>query len=117
MKIVINNKARKPKLYDKLKVGRCVWQPSKTFANKKLINIGEAIREVRLLRGMTQKELGVAVGFAEKTADIRIAQYETGKRNPKKDLLVKIEQALQCHIFLHTYVTYSLVEETYVPGK
>ena len=37
--------------------------------------IGERIRFFRNLRGMTQKYLGQVVGFPEKTADIRMAQY------------------------------------------
>lgn len=40
--------------------------------------IGERIRFFRNLRGMTQKYLGTVVGFPEKTADIRMAQYESG---------------------------------------
>ena len=39
--------------------------------------IGERIRFFRNLRGMTQKWLGQAVGFPQKTADIRMAQYES----------------------------------------
>jgi transcriptional regulator with XRE-family HTH domain len=42
--------------------------------------IGERIRFFRNLKGMTQKFLGVKVGFPEKTADIRLAQYESGTR-------------------------------------
>ena len=48
--------------------------------------IGERIRFFRNLRGMTQKYLGKVVGFPEKTADIRMAQYESGSRTPKADL-------------------------------
>lgn len=48
--------------------------------------IGERIRFFRNLRGMTQKYLGTVVGFPEKTADIRMAQYESGSRTPKADL-------------------------------
>ncbi|MBQ8767603.1 MAG: helix-turn-helix transcriptional regulator [Clostridia bacterium] len=48
--------------------------------------IGERIRYFRNLKGMTQKFLGVQVGFPEKTADIRLAQYESGTRTPKSDL-------------------------------
>ena len=44
--------------------------------------IGERIRFFRNLRGMTQKYLGTVVGFPEKTADIRMAQYESGSRTP-----------------------------------
>jgi len=46
--------------------------------------VGERIRYIRNLRGMTQKQLGVAVGFGEKTADVPIAQYESGTRTPRQ---------------------------------
>jgi transcriptional regulator with XRE-family HTH domain len=52
----------------------------------KIMAIGERIRFIRNLKGMTQKWLGIAVGFPEKTADIRMAQYESGSRTPKADL-------------------------------
>ena len=48
--------------------------------------IGERIRFFRNLRGMTQKYLGQMVGFPEKTADIRMAQYESDSRSPKAEL-------------------------------
>lgn len=48
--------------------------------------IGERIRFFRNLRGMTQKYLGQMVGFPGKTADIRMAQYESGSRSPKAEL-------------------------------
>ncbi len=48
--------------------------------------IGERIRFMRNLKGMTQKQLGMQVGFSEKTADIRMAQYESGTRTPKEEL-------------------------------
>lgn len=48
--------------------------------------IGERICFIRNLRGMTQKYLGTLGGFPEKTADIRMAQYESGSRTPKADL-------------------------------
>lgn len=41
-------------------------------------SIGEKIRFIRNLLGMTQKYLGTLVGLPEKTADIRMAQYESG---------------------------------------
>ena len=34
---------------------------------------------------MTQKYLGMLVGFPERNADVRSAQYETGSRKPKAD--------------------------------
>lgn len=48
--------------------------------------IGERIRFFRNLRGMTQKYLGMRLGFPERSADVRLAQYETGTRTPKADL-------------------------------
>ena len=57
--------------------------------------IGERIRFFRNLRGMTQKYLGVLMGFPEKSADIRMAQYESGSRTPKDDLTNSLAQALE----------------------
>lgn len=56
--------------------------------------IGERIRFFRNLRGMTQKYLGTVVGFPEKTADIRMAQYESGSRTPKADLTENLADVL-----------------------
>ena len=56
--------------------------------------IGERIRFFRNLRGMTQKYLGQVVGFPEKTADIRMAQYESGSRTPKAELTESLANAL-----------------------
>lgn len=57
--------------------------------------IGERIRFIRNLRGMTQKWLGQAVGFPQKTADIRMAQYESGSRTPKADLVKALAGVLE----------------------
>ena len=57
--------------------------------------IGERIRFFRNLRGMTQKYLGIQVGFPEKTADIRMAQYESGSRTPKSDLTNTLAQVFE----------------------
>ncbi|MCH5299848.1 MAG: helix-turn-helix domain-containing protein [Ruminococcus sp.] len=56
--------------------------------------IGERIRFLRNRCRMTQKMLGASVGFDEKSADIRMAQYESGKRTPKADLTEKLAQSL-----------------------
>lgn len=56
--------------------------------------IGERIRFFRSLRGMTQKGLGIAVGFPEQSADVRIAQYESSARSPKADLTRALARAL-----------------------
>lgn len=59
-----------------------------------MTGIGERIKFLRNSRGMTQKQLGIAVGFSEKTADIRIAQYESGRRVPKADIVGQLADAL-----------------------
>ena len=56
--------------------------------------IGERIHFFRNLRGMTQKYLGQAVDFPEKTADVRMAQYESGTRTPKADLTKALASVL-----------------------
>lgn len=59
------------------------------------MTVGDRIKKIRTFRGMTQKELGMAIGFEEKGADNRIAQYETNYRVPKKELLDKIAEVLR----------------------
>lgn len=58
------------------------------------MTIGEKIKLIRNFRGLTQKELGIQIGFNEKGADNRIAQYETNYRVPKKDTLIQIAKVL-----------------------
>ena len=49
--------------------------------------IGERIRFFRNMKGITQKYLGMVVGFPERSADVRMAQYETGSRTPNIGLM------------------------------
>lgn len=56
--------------------------------------IGERIHFFRIMRGMTQKYLGMLIGFPERSADVRLAQYETGSRKPKAELTAALAQAL-----------------------
>ena len=60
---------------------------------------GERIKLIRELRNMTQKELGVACGFPEGSADVRIRQYESNKKAPKKDTLNEIADVLKVHVY------------------
>lgn len=57
--------------------------------------IGERIRYFRMNKGLTQKHLGQLVGFSKATADIRIAQYESGTRTPKADLIEKLAEIFE----------------------
>ena len=56
--------------------------------------ISERIHFFRTMRGMTQKYLGMALGFPEKSADVRLAQYENGSRTPKADVTAALAQVL-----------------------
>ena len=57
-------------------------------------NIGQKIRQLRLDKGLTQKQLGDMCGIA----DSNIRKYETGRQNPKIDTLEKIAKALDIEI-------------------
>lgn len=57
--------------------------------------VGERIKRVRNFRGITQKELDIAIGFDEKRAEIRVAQYESNTGTPKEGLLRKIAEVLE----------------------
>lgn len=60
--------------------------------NEKEINVyvGNKIREYRLLKGMTQKELAEKIGMGDTT----IANYEKGIRAPKRNKIFKIASVL-----------------------
>ena len=58
------------------------------------MSTGKNIKKVRKWRDMTQEELGKALGIGEGSAGTRIAQYETGKRTPKREILGKIAGVL-----------------------
>ena len=56
--------------------------------------ISERIHFFRNLRRMTQKYLGLQLGFPDNSADVRMAQYETGSRTPKADITAALAQVL-----------------------
>lgn len=58
------------------------------------MTLGKKIRKYRILKSLTQKELGLAVGFSEATADSRIRKYESDIMKPKDSMRGKIVQAL-----------------------
>lgn len=59
------------------------------------MDLGQRIRYVRQLRGMTQSELAEKVGLsADEKGRIRISQYENGSRIPRKEMRQKISDAL-----------------------
>lgn len=72
----------------------CVRKQQRNIRNDKTgvitMAIGERIKRIRNFRGMTQSQLGEAVGLS----DVRIRQYEIGNRTPKEDMLQEIVKAL-----------------------
>ena len=54
-----------------------------------MITFGEKIKHLRNKNHLTQKQLGLALGFSEDCADIRIAEYESGERIFTEDILRK----------------------------
>ena len=61
------------------------------------MQIGERIKKIREFRDITQKDLGVDLGFPANSAAVRIAQYENGSRIPKKETAIAISQKLRCN--------------------
>lgn len=62
------------------------------------MSIGSRIRALRMKKGLTQKELGIILGFNERTAHVRIAQYEIDSRIPREDLLEHIANVLDVDV-------------------
>lgn len=58
------------------------------------MTVGEIIRELRLQKGLTQKQLGDLCGMA----DSAIRRYESGRANPKLETIKKIADALDTSI-------------------
>lgn len=59
-----------------------------------MITFGRKLKHLRQKNHLTQKELGMALGFPEDSADVRIAQYETDTRKPRDEILVKMAKTL-----------------------
>ena len=53
--------------------------------------LGKSIREIRLRRGLTQREVSEAIGGISESA---LRSYELGERSPKQDALERIAKAL-----------------------
>lgn len=66
------------------------------------MTIGKKIKRIREFRAITQRELGLALGYPEASASVRVAQYESNKRVPKKDTIIKISEILKCN-FISIY--------------
>ena len=52
------------------------------------------LRDIRKARNLTMLELGKKVGLTESA----IGMYETGKRKPNYEMLLKLSEALDCSV-------------------
>lgn len=59
------------------------------------MSIGSRLKYFRTLKGLTQKQLGVAIGIAEATAEARVGQYEIEYRTPKDDYIINLAKVLE----------------------
>ena len=59
-----------------------------------MITFGRKLNHLRQKNHLTQKELGIALGFPEDSTDIRITQYEATTRKPLDEILVKLDKIL-----------------------
>ncbi|KXU40742.1 helix-turn-helix domain-containing protein [Longibaculum muris] len=58
------------------------------------MSLGSNLKQIRLFRNKTLKELGQGLGFPFSSADVRIAQYESNKKKPKKDVIESLAYGL-----------------------
>ncbi len=61
------------------------------------MTVGERIKRIRTFRHMTMDEFGAALGFEGKSMSVRVAQYESGTRVPKKDMIHEMARILNCN--------------------
>ena len=59
-----------------------------------MITFGRKLKHLRQKNHLTQKELGIALGFPEDSADVRIAQYEADARKPRDEILANMAKEL-----------------------
>ena len=60
------------------------------------MTIGERLKYIRKYRKISQQSLGETIGFPSASAGIRISQYESNTRYPKKDICIKLSNVLKC---------------------
>ncbi len=58
------------------------------------MDFGNRLRYIREFRGFTQKQLGLAIGLSEKSAESTISQYERCEKMPRKQAIEKLTLAL-----------------------
>lgn len=75
------------------------------------INFGKKLKKYRSLKGLTQKELGLMIGFSNATADSRIRKYEKNLMAPKADIKEKLVNSLEIDPAALSYTEINSTEE------
>lgn len=75
------------------------------------MTVGSKIRKYRMLKGLTQKELGLMVGFSEATADSRIRKYESDAMAPKAVIRKSLADALDVDLSALSDIDISTYED------
>lgn len=60
--------------------------------------VGARVRQARVLREMTQEQLGVRLGLDEGVAAVRINRYESGKHAPPWGVLRRLAEILDAPV-------------------
>lgn len=88
--------------YDKVVMETGIEGNEDVKENNTMITFGRKLKHLRQKNHLTQKELGMAVGFPDSCADVRIAQYESDVRTPKEDLMKIFASTLGVPVELFT---------------
>lgn len=58
------------------------------------MSFGQRLKRIRNFRGFTMKQLGMNLNIPERQADVRISQYESDKKMPRKDIIEQMARIL-----------------------
>lgn len=71
------------------------------------MTLGQKIKQIRLLRGLTQEDLAEKAGLERRNGSIRISQYESDKRIPNNDVIEMLSNALDVSPFVFLSADFS----------
>ena len=62
------------------------------------MTLGKKIKIIRTFRKLTQKQLGIEMGFIDSNADVRIRQYEQNSKVPRDSTIEKLAEVLRVNL-------------------
>ena len=63
------------------------------------MSFGQRLKRIRNHRDLTMKQLGTKINIPERQADVRISQYESVHKTPRKDIIEKLANILDVNEF------------------